>query len=66
MNLSENPCKPTCPLRTPTCHANCKEYFKYREKLDAENSARKEDLAISYTISQIIKQRKRKNEKHRT
>lgn len=24
-----NPCPPTCPKRSPTCHGTCKDYLEY-------------------------------------
>ena len=27
--MLDNPCKPGCPKRNPTCHATCDDYFVY-------------------------------------
>lgn len=27
--MYENPCKPDCPKRTPTCHSDCPEYVAF-------------------------------------
>lgn len=37
MKLSDNPCKPDCPKRSPTCHVSCPEYALYKEKKNKEN-----------------------------
>lgn len=31
-NTKVNPCKPDCPLRSATCHAECEAYQLYRER----------------------------------
>lgn len=39
MKLSDNPCKPDCPKRSPTCHINCPEYAKFKVKRDKEKES---------------------------
>lgn len=34
----KNPCKRDCPERSPTCHAECERYFKWREACKAEQA----------------------------
>lgn len=63
MNLSENPCRRECEKRSPYCHSTCEDYKEYRQKLDAEKVS-KDDPAKTYTITQIMKRKRRRNEKH--
>lgn len=34
----QNPCKRDCAERSPTCHAECEKYFKWREAREAEQA----------------------------
>lgn len=38
MKKSDIPCTSDCPKRSPTCHTNCPDYFKFRSKVKLENA----------------------------
>lgn len=52
----ESPCTPDCPKRCaePNCHSTCKEFLKFRAKVDADTQKKyiKSDLS-NYQTRQI-------------
>lgn len=53
--MKENPCKKDCPRRSPTCHATCKEYKEFRQKLDERNDLirRERELYDSFRTVEV-------------
>lgn len=44
------PCQQNCQGRSPTCHAECKEYLDFVEKRAAFREQRFRENDISYTV----------------
>lgn len=40
--MKENPCKPDCPDRSPTCHGTCKKYMEFFKEREEERA--KQDI----------------------
>lgn len=59
-----NPCKKTCPDRSPTCHGSCKEYLDFRHDRDKMLEEKfRQSTDIGYTVEQVVKSRERRSTK---
>lgn len=56
--MKENPCQPTCPKRSPTCHGTCKDYAEFREDREIEYKRRERKHRENFTEAQRKRNRK--------
>ena len=60
--MRENPCKQTCPYRTPDCHCTCKDYKDFvADKQKDFETRRLERISTSYAIEAQLKRKKRRH-----
>lgn len=58
-----NPCKPDCPERSPTCHSECEKYIAYDILRDIYRNQIYRDKELKYDI--LMTSRHAKKQKRR-
>lgn len=61
MKFTENPCKPNCPKRSPTCHISCPDYAEYKAKWDKEKEKiqKKRDVERRLNEAEVSRYKKK-------
>lgn len=58
--MLESPCKPDCPERTPTCHAECPRYIAFDIINDIQRDKIRQEKEKEYNIRCTSRHSKKK------